>query len=571
MAAMSHLIWNEEDLGRLVGSEDKEVRYWAVDRLVRHYPASCCDTIAEFLLDEHEVTPTIVARHLGERGGKEHYSILQRGFRLLRGRMPGLCLQALARLGYAGIPELAAEGLKKGELTEVSMAQIVETLAELGTEESLNTMRSYLDQHVELMLEPAALRGALKSADTDSLPDVLARLLVALQWRGAQGSAEAFRVLMDSMGVDDAAWCFRTGPSGHIELRKTIKAVESGYDCDILSAMGEPTIKGIAQKLRMGDVQEVIREISSWTTQAISKLAEDGDGAFTGNLSSVVEALSADGLLDGRKRYGKVFLESLLIFHLSVAFAVARGVDARTALRGARGDLDALLKLAEVESAPLVGELPQSVAVVCRDVEARSRAAQEWSLRMLEAHGPFFPKVMALEILGELRAVHFIPEVMAYLSDENSYVYSAAERALGKMGEAIVLPAMSRIEAELLDPDAAHSLLVLLADLGTYGAYEAVTRHFDWFMDAVGPGTTAEWISLFGVEETIEPLRDWLDEDPAMVGQGLLLLGAIHNVPIPEEEDILEAIEDERRRQAGDAEPGSTSSDGDPEGGSYVM
>ena len=86
---------------------------------------------------------------------------------------------------------------------------------------------------------------------------------------------------------------------------------------------------------------------------------------------------------------------------------------------------------------------------------------------MLEAQGPFFPKVVALETLGELRAVHFIPEVMEYLSDENSYVYGAAERALSAMGEAIVPPARAKLEARALDPDAAHSLLVLLCDLGT--------------------------------------------------------------------------------------------------------
>jgi hypothetical protein len=97
-------------------------------------------------------------------------------------------------------------------------------------------------------------------------------------------------------------------------------------------------------------------------------------------------------------------------------------------------------------------------------------------------------------------------------------------------------------------------------------------RHFDWFMDSVGPGTTTEWVSLLGGEELIEPLRDWLEEDPAMVGQGLLLLGAIHNVTIPEEDEILQAIEDERARQSGDPGEGEGSPDGpDHEGGDYVM
>jgi len=64
---------------------------------------------------------------------------------------------------------------------------------------------------------------------------------------------------------------------------------------------------------------------------------------------------------------------------------------------------------------------------------------------------------------------------------------------------------------------------------------------------------------------------DWLEDDPAMVGQGVLLLGAIHNVRIPEEEEILRAIEDERERQA--REPEEEGADGGPEGdgGRYLM
>ena len=159
---------------------------------------------------------------------------------------------------------------------------------------------------------------------------------------------------------------------------------------------------------------------------------------------------------------------------------------------------------------------------------------------------------------------------MDYLHDENSYVYGAAERALSKMGEAIVAPAVDRIQSGNLDSEAAHSILVLLCDLGTRAGFEVVLQHLDWFMDAVGPGTTTEWVSLLGAEELIEPLRDWLEEDPAVVGQGVLLLGAIHSVDIPEEDEILRAIEDERARQAADQD--DVDSPGGPgESGEYVM
>ena len=523
------------------------------------------------LLDDHEATPTLVARHLAEHGNAGHHAILVRGFRLLRGLTPGFCLQALARLGHAGVVELAADALKRDDMGEPTLAVIVEALADLGTPDARELIREILSGKVELLAEPAAFRGALRISAANEIPELVSRFLIALQWRGAHRAGEAFRTLMDHLRIDDAAWCLRTGPSGHIELRKTIKAVESGYDCDILTAMGEATIKQIAQRLRAGDPSEVIRAIAEWTESACNGLPRDDDNDLPHRIRAAVGAFALAPVVNDVQRLGHQFQQWLLGFHLSAAFAVARGRNVDLALRGARGDLGKLLALAEMETAHLLGELPSAIAVICSADEDRSRVAQDWCLRMLEAQGPFFPKVVALEILGELRAVHFIPEVMDYLSDENSYVYGAAERALSKNGEALIIPAVTRMEQGTLEPDSAHSLLLLLCDLGTHAACEAVLRHFDLFMDAVGPGTTAEWVSLFGLEELIDPLRDWLDEDPVMIGQGLLLLGAIHDVHIPEEDEILRAIEDERARQAADATESDEPGDDGSEGGRYLM
>lgn len=568
---MSQLIWDLEELVGFTQSDEPEVRYWAVDRLVRHFPGESCDAISEFLLDDHEATPSVVARHLGEHGSTAHHAILVRGFRLLRGLTPGFCLQALARLGHPGVVGLAADALKRGDMTEPALAIIVESLAELGTDEARGLIREYLARKVELLAEPAALRGALKIVEAGEIPELITRFLTALQWRGTHRAGEGFRTLMDGLRIDDAAWCFRTGPSGHIELRKTVKAVESGYDCDISNVMGESTINQIAHRFRAGNLADVVRATAEWTGAATARLPRPDGSDLPDRIAAAVAALASGAVLNDAQRLGHQFHQWLLGFHLSAAFAVARGQDIDHLLREARGDLDKLLALAEIETAHLLSELPSAIAVVCAEDGERAHRAQDWCLRMLEAQGPFFPKVVALETLGELRAIHFIPEVMDYLSDENSYVYGAAERALSKMGEATIIPAETRMEQGTLDPDAAHSLLLLLCDLGTHAAYETVMRHFELFMDAVGPGSTAEWVSLFGAEELIDPLRDWLDEDPVMIGQGLLLLGAIHNVHIPEEAEILRAIEDERARQAADGTDGDGAAEDDAESGKYLM
>lgn len=569
---MSAWIWSLEDLIRHTKSGDPEVRSWAVDRLIRHFPAECCDAIANLLLDEHDVTPPSVARHLGEQGGSKHFPMLLRGLRVLRGMTPGYCLQALVRLGHPGVVELAAGALKRGDLPEPTLGLVLESLAEVGTPAARDVVLDFVGRKVELLAEPAALRGVLRVCDVTELPTVLSRFVAALHWRGSHRAGEAFRTLMDALQVDDAAWCFRTGPSGHIELRKTIKAVESGYDCDISTVIGRTTINHIAQRFRKGDLEETIRAIAEWTGTAARQLPASEGSDLPQRIAAGVAALARPDLVSEMERLGHQVQQWLIGFQLSAAFAVARGRNFQSELADARDDLDRLLELAETETAFLVSDLPSAVASICREDPERTRKAQEWSLRMLEAQGPFFPKVMALETLGMLGTVHFIPEVMDYLSDENPYVYGAAERALGRMGEAIIAPAVGRIEAGTLDPDASHSVLVLLCDMGTRAAYQTVVDHLDGFMKEVGAGTVAEWVSLFGTEELIDPLRDWLEEDAAVVGQSLLLLGAIHDVPIPEEDDILQAIEDARATQGHDpnddeAEPSSS----DQRGGSYVM
>ena len=568
---MADLIWSFEELARYTKWEDPEVRYWAIDRLIRHYPDKCCDAIHGFVLDDHDATPTMVARHLGEHGSAKHHNILLRGFRLLRGTTPGFCLEALARLGYPSTVDLAASALQRGDMTEPALGIIVEALAELGSPDARELVREFVAKKVELLADPLALRGVLRVVEAHEIPDVLGRFLTALQWRGAHRAGEGFRSLLEGLEIDDAGWCFRTGPSGRIELRKTIKAVESGYDCDVLAAMGEATIKHIAQRFRAGDLGEIVRSIAEWTRGTAARLPRDPEDDLPERIAAAVGAFTTTAMLDDVERLGHQFQQWVIGFQLSAAFAVARYRNMALALRRARGDLDRLLALAEVETAFVLPDLPLAIAGLCRERDEDARKAQDWCLRMLESQGPFFPKVVALETLGELRAVHFIPEVMEYLSDENSYVYGAAERALSMMGEAVVGPARARIESGGADADAAHSLLVLLCDLGTRSAYEAVTANLSWFMEEIGAGSTSEWVSMFGTEELIDPLRDWLDEDPAMVGQGLLLLGAIHNVRIPEEEEILRAIEDERARHASEPEDDGTPGDPEDQGGNYVM
>jgi hypothetical protein len=59
-----------------------------------------------------------------------------------------------------------------------------------------------------------------------------------------------------------------------------------------------------------------------------------------------------------------------------------------------------------------------------------------------------------------------------------------------------------------------------------------------------------------------------LPRDLARIGQALLLIGAIHNIAVPEEAQIQQAIEEYWRRHPAPPDPGGDEEEGP---GSYVM
>ena len=64
-------------------------------------------------------------------------------------------------------------------------------------------------------------------------------------------------------------------------------------------------------------------------------------------------------------------------------------------------------------------------------------------------------------------------------------------------------------------------------------------------------------------EDLLPHLRRWLGRCPAMVGHTILLIGALHNLRIPEEESILRAIDDYWK--------GTDEIEGGGPSGSYLM
>ncbi len=399
--------------------------------------------------------------------------------------------------------------------------------------------------------------------------------LRSLQWKGAGGgdTGEAFRVLMDHLQIDDCGWCFRTNLQGRIDFERTLKAIESAYNCDMRDSLGEAAVKGIAAALQAGGFEESAATLA----RTIRERAREGSRAPGDDLvDRIVEVAvywADPEIVTAVEGLGPHLREWVIGFLISAVVKMGRYANYELVVRRSAGDLEALLSLLEGETSFLLEDLPGAIR---RAVEATGesgaparsaarRNAEERCLAILASRGPFFPQAMALETLGELRSIGAVNEIIDFLEEENSYLYEAAEHALARLEGAVIEPVRARLEAGTLHEDSGHSVLILLCELGSAEALKLVLDHLDFFVEAAGPGNAARWLALFGSRDLIEPLRRQLPKDTPQIGQAVLLLAAVHNLRVPDEAAIRAAIEEywkkhpDESEESDDTEPGDGS------------
>lgn len=577
---MTNQLWSFDQLSRFTRYEDPEVRYWAADRLAALFPAEASDVIAHLILDDHDATPELVADHLGRHGDARHVPWLLKCFRKGSGLMPGRCVEALVRIGMEGAGDLARAALHEREMSEGALGLMVQALAtppaeaarpstgrpehsgphdQHGQREQHDEVaRDFLLRRPELFAEPAALRGALWLFAPADLHELLHKWITALHFKGLDSIDACVRVLLDGLQLEDCGWCVRTDRSGRVDLERTLKAIESGYDLDVREAITRDSRTELSRILSTGEFPAIASCLGQLlAARAAGLRAGRPDDTLAAQLEAMGRAFQMGPLITTADRLGPALHQWLIGMLLAAVVKVSAYRNLKLELEGAGEDLDRILEIAERESSTVVERVPARLkAAAARDTASRARVL-EWCLRTLEARGPFFPKAMALDTLGEIEAADLIPEITRHLADDNAAIYHAAERTLSRLGEPVVEHARAMVARGDLQPDALQSLVRIVCEMSTEGSLALLLEQADSIFETLGPEAASECAGLLGRPELIPVLRSWLDRAPAMVGHALLLIGAINNLPIPEEESILKAIDDywKGNIDGGDGEP----------------
>ncbi len=544
---MSERLWSLDQLTRFTRYEDSEVRYWAADRVISLFPAEAPDAIVDLVLDEHDATPEIVVEHLAQHGSKRHVPMILRGFKKGNGHLSGHCLDALQRLGYDGTAQLAGTALHQRDVPEGSLAMMVAALARMDGEapgSGRDQARDFLLRRPELFAEPAGLRGATLLWAPADTGDLIRKWLTAMHFRGLEPMDGCVKVLLEGMQLEDLGWCVRTDRTGRVDSGRTFKAIESGHDIDLRDAIPRSKHEALSAAFARGQFGEIALALGGAIRDSAARLERRGDDQLPLKLEALGAAFTDPGIVAIAEPLEPAMHQWLIGLLIAALVKVSCYRNYQTAMDEAGDDLPGLLALAGVETGALLGTLPARVATIAEASVTGPAEAVDWCLRTLEARGPFYPKAIALDVLGALRREELIPEIARHLGDDNGYIYGAAERALARIGPPVLSHLRGALEHGGAHPDMVASLVRVGCDMSREESLRIVLDHFDEIFETLGPEAASEAAALIAHQELVNPLRRWLDRSRALVGHTLLLVGALPTHAIPEEESILKAIDE---------------------------
>ncbi|MGD8377580.1 MAG: hypothetical protein PVF68_15715 [Acidobacteriota bacterium] len=561
------LLWRFEALRQLVRHEDPEVRAWAAGRLMHHYPERCPAVIVSLILDEPAGMAERVAEHLGRHGSAEHFPVLERAVRYAPERVPGACVDALGRLGHPGLEEVAAAGLARRDLGDDGTGLVLAALMRhaepaLGRKVALEVTA----KRPAVAAEPAAARELFARLDPGDLPRVLDALLGALAWRGGEGAASVFLAIGEALETEDVGWLLHTNRRNRIDLRRTLKSYDATYDTETRARLGQSWSARLRAAFADGSLPAVAGVVLDYARGVAPKHGGGGD-ALPERILAVVEALNRPRTLEDVERIGPTAAEAAVVGFLSLALKLADYRSLRAEVAACRGDLRKLMRLAEVESSCLLEVLPQALEDAVADEEDREEALR-FVAQMLGRRGPWYGKLIALDLVGRVQGVEEAHDVIRCLEDDNHYVLEAAGHALENLGPDGVAPLQAAYEDGRLDAESLEWLIAAICQGGSAEALSFILYHLDELVVELEAGFVCEWAALLGAEELIPRFRALLDADLVRVGHALLLVSAIHNRHVPEEERILQAIDHSQSEEPG---PEGMEGGAGQGGGSYLM
>ena len=564
--APADFLWGLSELVGHARHEDPEVRGWAAARLLQQFPERCVDAIAPMVLDDAGGMAERAAIHVGRFGSQQHEPLLERGIKHGREGAPGACLEALADLGNDRVEELGASALGRRELNDEEAASVLSVVVRRGEPRVARQIAlSEIGSRPALMAQPQACRAVFSRLPHDDMPRFMQAMLAALAWSGADRAAGAFHALSDALELEDTGWLLHTDRKRRIDLPRTLKVYDATYDTEVRQTLGPEAIVHLAETFRDGSLPVVSAALMALCDERAPGLGGVGDD-LPGRIQAAVQALGSPDVLEDLERLGPSAAEPAVMTLLSCGLKLASYRPLGRELEAASGNLEELLDLARVESGSLLEKLPQAVEDAVR-AGAPRRKVVTFAAEMLARRGPWYGRMMALELLGRVRGVEEVHEVLRCLDDDSHHIVEATGRALERLGPDLVPAVQAARDIGSVDAVALEWMVAGVCQAGTREAVAFILANLDELITDLEPGFVCEWAAVLGAEELIPRFRALLDEDLARVGHALLLVSAIHNRDVPEEDSILQAIDHSHHPESGhgDLEGGSG------QGGNYLM
>jgi len=541
-------LWDYEDYVNHLSHSNQLVRRWAFDAIENRYANKYTDEVCNLIGDEVEHLACAAARYLAkneENEAVQHAPAILESFKKDHGLIPSNCAIALANMSYEPALDVMLEYFSSAKSSETFLG-ILEYLGKVNNENCRSALKSVIMQMDDSLILASAVTNLLCHYYPEDIPFVMDRYLDLIDHdshydtylrniSSALGGAEYYRNL-----TEFPQYTILEDPGDTIDNH-----ILRNSSIELDKVLRENMIKFLIN----GKYEDFITLIMFEARSIVNAhYSEDTHPDWLNELFvkdtltlALLEDLSKRSLILKLIKDSKRLGSNLISLILSAYIAIKE--------RGAY--ISALSSDATVEdfiwtlknSGP---DLPKSVQKKIQLMEPISELKNTLTDGLMT-----WGDIWTVRIMGRIGNKAFVPELVHVLrkSDSMDYIYSDAIRAMNALDESADEIILTAIKDEELDDWASFPILEYLPYSEAYDLALKRWQNENNEMDSYELFTGC--LRAIGDSRGIEKLQYiYADEnDATYIGDDLECLSILHNVDIPELQDIVRKREEQEKRQ----------------------
>ena len=541
-------LWTYKDYVKYLSHKNSLVRCWAFEALTTQYATKYCNEISRFIKDENNYLACKAVKYLAEHNAVEHAPEILEIFKKSEGKLPLNCAIALAKMKYEPALEDVIGSLSNN-LNSGALFGIFEYLGKIQNKNSRETLISAATQIKDPFLKGFALLNLLRHGNAENAEKIIKTVMESIKKDNFALEIE----LQTLMGFWAADLYFDniTEYSGQKDIIENPgECLEKFFKINSHISISKDSFDTMVKHINRAKYHDLVISLMFEIQNIVKQRYADKEGfkeveeLFFQDILAVEllkELARNHSLWRDLKKEGYSNLDILIAFVISLYCSVLER-DVYVRVLASDAGLKELLLTVKKAGAGLPESIYRKMEAFAPVSELKNALSEK-----LDTWGD----IWIVRIMGQIGRKEFLPDLIKVLNNTEvlDFIYAdsfKSIRALCESAGETVLKAVQ--DSEIKDCD----MLTVLENLHFSESFDLVSLRWDDEENRKDLyESAARCLSAIGDKRGIKKLQEIYAAgfQESYIGDSLECLATLHNVPIPELNDIYKRREEAKKQK----------------------